>query len=73
MATYPFTGGITGQAYAGPDWQGGLFLPDTGDIGVVVLDAPAGSGPFPELAPDGYLNALANKRGQQNVNFEVVG
>ena len=37
---YPTSGGYTGTAHTYPGWQGGLFLPDTGDTGVVVLDSP---------------------------------
>ena len=45
---YPTSGGYTGIAHVYPGWQGGLFLPDTGDAGVVVLDSPvAGISEFP--------------------------
>ncbi len=76
VAGYPFSGGMSyaGRAYAYPGWQGGLFLPDTGDAGVVVLDeAVSGISSFPTLAPVGYLDNLATQRGLQDVNFEVVG
>lgn len=75
VGAYPYGGGLLGKADAGPNWQGGLFLPDTGDVGVVVLDQAVDvSGmTLPELAPDGYLNALATARGKQAVDFEVVG
>ena len=70
---YPFTGGIAGTAYAYPLWRGGLYLPDTGDAGVVVLSTPVSQAVFPRLAPVGGLDDLARERGQQDVNFEVVG
>jgi hypothetical protein len=70
---YPTTGGVTGQAFTYPVWQGGLFLPDTGDAGVIVLDAPVDVGPLPALAAPDYLDGLATKRGKQAVNFQVVG
>jgi len=75
VAGYPFSGGdsYTGQAFAYPGWQGGLYLPNTGDAGVVVLDQAVNKGALPTLAPVGYLDALATKRGQQDVNFKVVG
>ena len=75
VSAYPYGGGLTGQAYTGPDWQGGLYLPDTGDVGVVVLDGAVDTTEWdlPTIAEDGYLNDLATKRGKQAVDFEVVG
>jgi hypothetical protein len=74
---YPWNGGLTGYADASPWWQGGLFLPNTGDVGVVVLDAPVPHLPanynFPDLAPAGFLDDLATRRGKQDVQFTVVG
>lgn len=72
---YPFTGGVAGLANAYPGWHGGLFLPDTGDAGVVVLSqpAPASITQFATFAPVGYPDDLATARGQKNVNFKVVG
>jgi len=49
-----------------------LFLPDTGDVGVVVLDAAVGL-PFSTLAAAGTLDALATRRGRQNAQFDAVG
>jgi Trypsin len=74
VAEYPNGGGdsYTGTAHASPWWQGGLFLPDTGDVGVVVLDVAPNKGTAP-MAGAGYLDSLATARGQQNVRFEVVG
>jgi hypothetical protein len=70
---YPFSGGITGQAYTYPQWRGGLFLPNTGDTGIVVLDEAVTLPFYPPLAPVGYLDQLATARGQKDVNFKVVG
>lgn len=73
---YPYGGGnsYAGMAYAYPGWEGGLYLPDTGDAGVVVLDeAVTHVSSFPTLAPVGYLDGLATARGKKDVNFEVVG
>jgi secreted trypsin-like serine protease len=70
---YPSSGGITGRAYTYPGWQGGLFLPDTGDAGVVVLDQAVNLPFYPPLASEGYLDDLATARGQKDVNFKVVG
>ncbi|MBZ0301887.1 MAG: S1 family peptidase [Anaerolineae bacterium] len=76
VAEYPLGGGdsYAGRAYASPWWQGGLYLPNTGDVGVVVLDQEVtGKGSLPSLAPDGSLDSLATQRGQQDTTFEVVG
>lgn len=70
---YPNSGGIMGTAYAYDLWQGGLYLPNTGDAGVVVLDEPVDLDFYPSLAPVDYLDDLAVRRGLQDVNFEVVG
>jgi hypothetical protein len=49
-------------------------FPNTGDVGLVILDAPLSpeSG-FAQLAAAGSLDALATRRGRQNVTFTVVG
>jgi hypothetical protein len=71
---YPTSGGYTGTAYTYPLWQGGLFLPNTGDVGVVVLDKRVkGITSFPTLAEVGFLDELATERGTKSVMFEVVG
>jgi hypothetical protein len=72
---YPFGGGDshTGRAYTYPVWQGGLFLPNTGDTGVVVLDHPVNRSYYPSLAPAGYLDGLATRRGLQDTTLKVVG
>jgi hypothetical protein len=70
---YPWNGGITGYADASPWWQGGLFLPDTGDVGVVVLDQAVDLPYYASLAPAGFLDDLATRRGNQDVQFTVVG
>ncbi len=66
----------TGTAHSSPWWHGALLIPNTGDVGVVVLDKPVnttGWPTLPTLAPSGYLDNLATQRGQQDVSFEVVG
>ncbi len=66
----------TGTAYSSPWWQGALLIPNTGDVGVVVLDkkvTTVDTSKLPVLAAAGYLDQLATQRGQQDVSFEVVG
>ena len=68
---YPLSGGFTGAPHT-YTYNGSLTLPDTGDLGVVVLNAAPGVGNA-SIAGIGSLDSLATQRGQQNVNFDVVG
>jgi len=70
---YPYEGGVLGTAHAYPLWRGGLYIPNTGDVGVVVLDSPVDLDEYASLAPVGYLDQLATRRGLQDTSFEVVG
>ncbi|MBL8045913.1 MAG: trypsin-like serine protease [Anaerolineales bacterium] len=70
--TYPCAGGYWGVPQPHPNWNGALTIPNTHDIGVVVLNAPR-PGPYGVVAPAGYLDGLAKQRGLQNVEFTVVG
>lgn len=70
---YPTSGGVIGLAVPYPLWQGGLFLPNTGDAGVVVLDTPVPLASYPTVAAVNYLDDLATARGRNDVDFEVVG
>lgn len=67
---YPLTGGITGDPVTFPGFGAGF--PNTGDVGVVLLDSALGLGAA-SIAAVGSLDALATRRGQQNVRFDVVG
>lgn len=70
---YPFTGNdAAGTPIPNPGFTGALTLPDTHDVGVVMLSADRAV-PYASLAPIGYLDDLASKRGQQDVEFTVVG
>jgi secreted trypsin-like serine protease len=55
-----------------PAWNGSLTIPNTHDMGVVQLTQAPNKG-LSKIAPLGYLDGLATQRGQQNVNFTVVG
>ena len=68
----PCTGDVGGTPHPKPGWNGFLTLPNTHDVVVVVLDRVQRLG-YATLAPRGYLDVLAKQRGQQNVNFTVVG
>jgi hypothetical protein len=67
---YPFTGGITGEPVTYPGFGAGF--PDTGDVGVVLLDTAPGVGAA-SIAGVGALDGLATQRGRQNVRFDVAG
>jgi Trypsin len=69
---YPCKGEFTGTPVPHPGWNGFLTIPNTHDMGVVQLTAAPNVG-ITKIAPLGYLDALATQRGQQNVNFTVVG
>ena len=70
---YPCAGGSAGIPIPHPDWNGYLTIPNTHDIGVVVLDQPVSMSEYGEIANLGYLDSLASKRGQQENEFTVVG
>lgn len=74
---YPCAGGFWGTPYAHPGWTGYLTIPNTHDIGVVMFEEPlpsgATGGKYGKVAPPGYLDGLATRRGLQNVKFTVVG
>ena len=74
---YPCAGGFWGTPHAHPGWTGYLTIPNTHDIGVVTFDKPlpaeATRGQYGHIAPQGYLDRLATRRGLQDVQFTVVG
>lgn len=71
---YPCSGDVGGTPHPHPGWNGFLTVPDSHDTGVVVLDGNGWQlGGYARLAPKGYLDGLATQRGQQNVNFTMVG
>jgi secreted trypsin-like serine protease len=67
---YPTEGGYTGVPYTYPGLT--FTLPDTGDVGVVVLQGNPRVGSA-SIAGVGTLDGLATQRGQQPVSFDVVG
>jgi hypothetical protein len=69
---YPCKGEFSGTPQPHPGWNGFLTIPNTHDMGVVVLDSAPNKG-LSKIAPSGYLDVLGTQRGQQNVNFTVVG
>jgi hypothetical protein len=51
----------------------GLYIPDTHDIGVVVLDEPVEMARYGQLPPLGFLDDMANKKDRESVIFTDVG
>ena len=70
---YPCGGGVIGTPIAHPEWTGRLTIPDTHDVGLVIFDEDIILPEYGKLAPEGYLDALATRRGLQEVHFTVVG
>jgi hypothetical protein len=48
-------------------------FPDTGDVGLVILDQPIELSEYGVLAEAGSLDAFATRRGQRRVSFTVSG
>lgn len=68
-----FPGGwIPGTGVAHPNYVG-LTVPNTNDIGVILLDEPVIMDTYGVLAPLGYLDKFLKEKGQQDVIFEPVG
>lgn len=62
-----------GIPVADPGWNGNLPDHDIGVIRIVGSGFDLGSLGHATLAPPGYLDGLATRRGQQNVSFTTVG
>ena len=67
-----FTWEHTGYGVAHPDF-GDFALPNTNDIGVILLDEPVTMATYGVLAPLGYLDSFKNRLGLQETIFEPVG
>lgn len=72
-AGYPFTGGTTGTPIPHPEYDDFASFPITHDVGVITLDAPVTVERYAALAPAGFLDRLATRRGVQDVTFTTVG
>jgi secreted trypsin-like serine protease len=55
------------------DFPGDLLVPDTHDIGLVILDQPISLPEYGVLATAGSLDKLATQRGRQDLTFTVSG
>ena len=71
IETFP-DGFVSGTGIPHPAFSD-FALPNTNDIGVVVLDTPVPMAQFGRLAELGFLDQFATRRGQQRIRFEPVG
>ena len=55
------------------DYTGSLTLPNTHDVGLLILDQPIYLPEYGDLAPVGTLDSLATNRGNQERVFTVSG
>lgn len=68
---YPFSGGVTGTPYTHPNFV--FSIPETSDVGVVVLHEGVYPGVYGVLPNLGTLDALATGRARNQTTFTVVG
>ena len=68
---YPNMGEVGGTPYTHPDYDPNAFF--LYDLGVVVLDEPMAMGDYGQLPELDQLDALAKRRGKQDVTFTAVG
>jgi hypothetical protein len=73
ITQYPCGGGSEGTPAPDPDWPGVLNVPDSHDLGVVVLSNPHPLSGYAQLPTEGYLDKLATQRGTQETEFTLVG
>lgn len=70
---YPFAGGALGTPYTHPDFNDLADVPNTGDLGVVVLQAPVQMATYGALPALNFLDRFATQRGLQDTSITVVG
>jgi secreted trypsin-like serine protease len=68
---YPSSGDVGGTPYTHPQYNPNAFF--LYDLGVVVLDKPVTMTEYGALPDLDQLDALAKKRGKQDVTFTAVG
>lgn len=68
---YPFSGDVGGAPYTHPDYNDGAFF--IKDVGVVVLNDDVVLSVYGSLPEVNALDALATRRGRQDVTFTAVG
>lgn len=63
---------VAGTPSQHPGWTGGFTIPNTSDVGVIILedDQP---GPYGQLAPLSFVDQLLSQRGKQDLGFTAIG
>ena len=63
---------VVGTPYTHPGWNGAFTIPNTSDVGVIVLDESL-PGPYGMLAPQDFVDTLLLRRGTQDLRFMAAG
>jgi len=63
---------VEGTPYQHPGWTGGLTVPNTSDVGLIILSEPQ-PGPYGQLAPLGFIDELLVQRGRNELGFTAIG
>jgi V8-like Glu-specific endopeptidase len=63
---------VEGTPYQHPGWTGALTVPNTSDVGVVILKKRQ-PGPYGTLAPVGFIDELLTQRGTNDLGFTAIG
>ena len=69
---YPESSFVPGTPHQHPGWTGSFTIPNTSDVGVIILDQPQ-PGPYGQLAPVGFVDKLLRQRGTQDLGFTAIG
>jgi len=70
---YPFAGGTLGTPHTHPDFNNLADVPNTGDMGVVVLATPVQMTTYGALPTLNFLDRFETKRGLQDTSITIVG
>lgn len=63
---------VRGTAYQHPGWNGAFTVPNTSDVGVIVL-AKRQRGPVGQLAPAHFVDELLARHAAEDLRFMAVG
>ncbi|HSD28039.1 MAG TPA: trypsin-like serine protease [Vicinamibacteria bacterium] len=64
---------VEGEGVPHPNWNGSLTVPNTNDVGLVILKKSVRSIVPAELAPLGFVDDLLTQRGMQDLELIAVG
>ena len=56
-----------------PDFDPELNVPNTGDLGVLLLNRPIQLAQYGALPPAGFLDSFGKRKGQQDLDLTIVG